>query len=68
MYKIATATYLNNNLTLDEKFSFAEGQKLKIIIFDEKKGKMDNFLEFVNHNHFNLPADYKFNRDELNER
>jgi hypothetical protein len=68
MYKVATATYTNNKLALDEKLGYIEGQRLKIIIFDERKAKKDDFLEFVNRNSFNLPADYKFDRDEANER
>jgi len=28
MYKIATATFRNDNLAFDEKLSFTEGQKL----------------------------------------
>jgi len=44
MYKVATATYSNNKLALDEKLGFIEGQRFKIIIFDEKKLKKMIFL------------------------
>ena len=72
MYKIATATYNNNALKIDEKLDFCEGKRLKVIIIDEekkkKKKKKDNFLEFVKRSRINIPKDYKFNRDELHER
>lgn len=68
MYKIATATYNNNALKIDEKLDFCEGKRLKVIIIDEEKKKKDNFLEFVKKSRINIPKDYKFNRDELHER
>ncbi|HHE39190.1 MAG TPA: DUF104 domain-containing protein [Candidatus Cloacimonetes bacterium] len=68
MYKIATATYNNNALKIDEKLDFCEGKRLKVIIIDEEKKKKDNFLEFVKRSRINIPKDYKFNRDELHER
>ena len=68
MYKIATATYNNNTLKIDEKLDFYEGKRLKVIIIDEEVKKKDNFFEFVKRNKINIHQEYKFNRDELHER
>ncbi|OHD11210.1 MAG: hypothetical protein A2086_08375 [Spirochaetes bacterium GWD1_27_9] len=68
MYRVATATYHNNTLNLDESFNFCEGKKLKIIIIDEDDRKKENFFDFVKKNKINIPKDYKFNREELYDR
>ena len=68
MYKIATATYHNNTLNLDENLNFYEGKKVKIIIIDEENRKKENFFNFINKKRITLPTNYKFNREELYER
>ena len=68
MYRVATATYHNNALSLDEDFNFYEGKKVKLIIIDEDSRKKDKFFDFVNKNRITIPNDYKFNRNELYDR
>ena len=68
MYKVSTATYRNNALSLDEKFDFYEGKKVKVIIIEEKSKKKEKFFNFVNKHKINIPSNYKFNRDELYDR
>lgn len=68
MYRVATATYHNNALSLDENFNFYEGKKVKVIIIDEENRKKENFFNFVSKNRINIPTEYKFNREELYER
>jgi len=68
MYKVSTATYRNNALSLDEKIDFYEGAKVKVIIIEEKNTKKDNFFNFVKKHTIKIPTNYKFNRDELYDR
>lgn len=68
MYKLATATFLNNSLKLDNIFNFDEGKKLKIIIFDDEEKSKTQFFDFIQKNQINIPTDFKINRDELYER
>jgi len=68
MYIIATATFHNNSLSLDENINFIEGKKLKLIIIDEESRKKDKFFDFVNKKRLAIPNDYKFNREELYDR
>jgi hypothetical protein len=68
MYRVSTATYHNNALSLDENFNFYDGKKVKVIIIDEEFKKKENFFNFVNKNRIAISEDYKFNRDELYDR
>ena len=68
MYRVSTATYHNNVLSLDENFNFYDGKKVKVIIIDEEFKKKENFFNFVNKNRIAISEDYKFNRDEIYDR
>lgn len=68
MYKVVTATYNNNNLTLDEDSGLTDGQKIKVIIIDDKQNKKKSFWEFVKKYQIKFKKDYKFNREELYDR
>ncbi|HQO09076.1 MAG TPA: hypothetical protein PLK90_02945 [Clostridiales bacterium] len=68
MFKVVTATYNNNNLTLDEEFGLVDGQKIKVIIIDEKHDKKKSFLDFVKRYQMKFEKGYKFNREELYDR
>jgi len=70
MYKIVEAVYKNGNLVLGDKLeSGKEGQKYRVIIMDnDKEARQKHFFEFLSKHSFRLPADYRFNRDELYER
>ncbi len=68
MYQVVNATFKNNSLMLDENLKMLEGKKVKILVFDEDTNKMSTFFDFVSNNKFKIPENYKFNREELNER
>jgi len=71
MYKVCEATYSDGKLVLSEKVSSDhEGKSLKVIVIDRdgiefKKGR---FFELVKKHAFDLPADYRFDREEANAR
>ncbi|BAT53260.1 unknown protein [Nostoc sp. NIES-3756] len=78
MLQIIKATCTNGELVLSEKLSSElEGKTLQIMIIepsepnqaiDSQASKIAQFLERVNNYSFPLPADYKFNRDEIYDR
>lgn len=71
MQKVLTATYQNGVLILNEKMSQAmEGKTFKVIIREEidKESRKERFFKNINKYAFQLPNDYKFNREELYER
>jgi predicted DNA-binding antitoxin AbrB/MazE fold protein len=71
MQKVLTATYQNGVLILNEKMSQGmEGKTFKVIIREEidTETKKQRFFQNVNNYAFQLPNDYKFNREELYER
>ena len=68
MFKVVTATYNNNNLTLDEDSGLIDGQKIKVILIDDKENKKKSFLEFVKNCQIKLKKGYRFNREELYDR
>lgn len=71
MQKVLTATYQNGVLILNEKMGQAmEGKTFKVIIREEidKESRKERFFKHVNKYAFQLPSDYKFNREELYER
>lgn len=68
MFKVVTATYSNNNLSLDEESDLVDGQKIKVIIIDEKQDKKKSFFEFVKKYQMKFEKGYKFNREELYDR
>ncbi|MBD2453649.1 hypothetical protein H6G80_06105 [Nostoc sp. FACHB-87] len=76
MLQIIKATCTNGELVLSEKLSSElEGKTLQIMIIepsepnqDHQVSKIQQFLARVNNYSFQLPADYKFNRDEIYER
>ncbi|MBE9006967.1 hypothetical protein IQ259_18315 [Fortiea sp. LEGE XX443] len=76
MLQIIKATCTNGELVLSEKLSSElEGKTLQVMIIepsepnqDYQASKIQQFLARVNNYSFQLPADYKFNRDEIYER
>jgi len=71
MVQFMQATYHNGHLILQHKLNDAlEGKTLNIIVITEETmtHKKEHFLNFVDRITFNLPADYRFNRDELHAR
>jgi hypothetical protein len=76
MMQIIKATCTNGELVLSEKLSSElEGKTLQVMIIepsepnqDHQASKIQQFLARVNNYSFQLPADYKFNRDEIYER
>jgi hypothetical protein len=78
MVKIVQATCTNGELVLSEKLSSElEGKTVQIMIFEKKESsetidsgetKIQQFLQRVNNYSFQLPTDYKFNREEIYDR
>jgi hypothetical protein len=76
MLQIIKATCTNGELILSEKLSSElEGKTLQIMIIepsetnqDHQASKIQHFLARVDNYSFQIPADYKFNRDEIYER
>jgi predicted DNA-binding antitoxin AbrB/MazE fold protein len=68
MFKVLKATYNNNNLILDEDPGLADGQKIKVIIIDDKENRKKSFLEFIKKCQIKLKKGYKFNREEFYDR
>jgi hypothetical protein len=78
MLKIVQATCTNGELVLSEKLSpELEGKTIQIMILepsestqpiDSQESKIQQFLARVNNYSFPLPADYKFNREEIYDR
>jgi hypothetical protein len=75
MIKIIQATCTNGELVLSEKLnSELEGKTIQVMIFEssnsthiieEKESKIEQFLARANNYSFQLPDDYKFNREEI---
>ena len=75
MTKILDATYSNGHLVLSETLPpDLEGKKLRVMILetpDEElspQARRQRFLDATAKHSFELPPDYKFNREELYER
>lgn len=71
MTPILQATYQDGRLVLDQPLQdVAEGQTLRVMILDSDHLalKKERFLNAVARYHFDLPADYYFNRDEFHAR
>jgi hypothetical protein len=80
MLKILEATCHNGELVLNEKLSpELEGKKLKITILEgeeqettedieARRARITRCLEHAEKYSFQLPLDYKFNRDEIYDR
>ncbi len=69
--QISEATYKNGAFVLDGDSDFKkEGKKFKIIIIEEERArsKKEHFLKFLEKHTFDLPEDYKFDREEIYER
>ena len=78
MTRILEVTYSNGNLILSQALNpDLEGKKLRVMILETDEGsqtedaeaarraKVKRFLEHAERYSFELPPDYKFNRDEL---
>jgi hypothetical protein len=78
MVKVWQATCNNGELVLKEKLSpELEGKSLQIIIIESNESnqniisnepRLKQFMERVNSYSFQIPSDYKFNRDEMYDR
>jgi predicted DNA-binding antitoxin AbrB/MazE fold protein len=80
MTKILEVTYSNGNLVLSESLDPAlEGKRLRILVMEPQETvenlnpeqqieQVKDFLAWSKRISFQLPPDYKFNRDELHER
>ncbi|NMG17954.1 hypothetical protein [Brasilonema bromeliae] len=78
MVKIVQATCTNGELVLSEKLNpELEGKTVQIMIFeqsesretiDSRETKIQEFLARVNKYSFEIPSDYKFNREEIYDR
>jgi hypothetical protein len=78
MVKIVQATCTNGELVLSEKLNpELEGKTLQIMIFEHSEShetmnsretKIKEFLAQVNKYSFEIPSDYKFNREEIYDR
>jgi hypothetical protein len=77
MVKILQATCTNGELVLTEKLSpELEGKTIQVMIIEPSEPTLDigdedlkirQFLTRVNNYSFQVPADYKFNREEIYE-
>jgi hypothetical protein len=78
MTKILEATYSNGSLILSEVLtSDMEGKKLRVVVLDapevpedmnQRSQTIQDFLTWSQQISFQLPPDYRFDRDELYER
>jgi len=71
METILEATYRGGVLVLDRSLgSDEEGKRFKLIVVEEVESaaKRERFFQFVKDHSFELPADYRFNRNEIYER
>ena len=78
MLQIIQAICTNGELILNEKLSSElEGKTIQIMILepseftqpiDSQEWKIQQLLARVNHYSFQLPPDYKFNREEIYDR
>lgn len=71
MHIMLEAIYRNGVLVPDRSLGAEnEGKKFKLIVVEEKvpATEIELFLRFVEAHSFNLPGDYRFNRDEIYER
>jgi len=81
MTQILEATYSDGKLILNEALNpDLEGKKLRVMILEtneeiqaedaegDRRAKVKRFLEHAKKHSFELPPDYKFDRDELYER
>jgi hypothetical protein len=71
MTQILQATYQNGNLILNQRLkNVVEGQVLKVMVLDSDNValKKERFLTFVDRYAFKIPANYRFDRDELHAR
>jgi predicted DNA-binding antitoxin AbrB/MazE fold protein len=71
MHLILDATYKNGTLVLEQKLGIeVEGKKFKVILIEEgkDKAKKERFFRLIEKHAFDLPEDYKFNREEIHER
>jgi hypothetical protein len=70
VYLVTEATYKDGVLIPDQPLGDEkEGRRFKIIVVAEEHSaaKRDRFFCFVKSHSFNLPEDFRFNREELIE-
>jgi predicted DNA-binding antitoxin AbrB/MazE fold protein len=71
MYQILNARYENGRLLLDEKLlNIKDGKKVRVIVFDDENmmARKAEFFASMEKHQFDLPDDYRLNRDDLYER
>ncbi|HOW51194.1 MAG TPA: AbrB family transcriptional regulator [bacterium] len=73
MVMFIDATYKDGSLLLKKKLAGVKNDSLlKVLVFEQAnlsaKAKKKAYLSFVADHQFNLPKDYRFDRDEAHER
>lgn len=71
MQVILEATYRDGVLVPDRSLGpEKEGKRFKLIVVEEERlgAVKDRFFRFVREHGFNLPEDYRFDRDEIYDR
>ncbi|MFH1117866.1 MAG: hypothetical protein V1792_28425 [Pseudomonadota bacterium] len=71
MAEILEAVYRDGVLVPDRSLGAArEGKKFKLIVIEqeESEDRRESFFQFVNNHRFDLPVDYRFDRDEIHKR
>ena len=71
MQVVLEATYKDGVLIPDRSLGAEkEGKRFKLILVEQEEPslKRERFFRFVRSNSFNLPKDYRFNREEIYER
>lgn len=76
MLKALKATYVDGKLILDEKLDPEwEGKSVTIMLEveeseteEERRNRIERFIEKAHQYRFTLPPDYKFDRNEIYDR
>ncbi len=71
MQLVLEATYKDGVLVPDRSLGpEKEGKRFKLILMEQEELslKKERFFRYVRSNTFKLPADYRFDRDEIYER
>ncbi len=64
--EVLNAKYSNNSIIIEKKLNFDENEEIQVIVMKNKS--KEKFFEFVDSISFDLPEDYKFDREMINDR
>ncbi|HPI20535.1 MAG TPA: hypothetical protein PKY56_09210 [Candidatus Kapabacteria bacterium] len=64
--EVLNAKYSNNSIIIEKKLNFDENEEIQVIVMKNKS--KEKFFEFVDSISFDLPEDYKFDREEANDK